>query len=304
MFRQALNRNLVGYKHFKFQTTTASRRSNITPTMADSSNKGIPLTEVVNALHKFADPLLAASWDNVGLLVEPTETKIVSHILLTNDLTENVMEEALNLKTDMIITYHPVIFAPIQSLTTRSWKTRIVAKCFENRIAVYSPHTTFDSVKGGVADWLASTFHNVIDKSEPIERDANRKDYGMGRFCTFKRPIAIEEAVEFVKERTNLKHVRLARARETDGFVKTVAICPGSGASVLKNVSADLYLTGEMLHHDILDAVHRGTSVILTNHSDSERGFMKIFAPILQDILKKTVKVSVSEKDADPLTTV
>ncbi|KMQ95505.1 nif3-like protein 1 protein [Lasius niger] len=83
---------------------------------------GIPLKEIVSAIHKFADISLAASWDNVGLLIEPTEPKIVSCILLTNDLTEDVMDEAIELKTDLIITYHPLIFAPLKSITTQSWK--------------------------------------------------------------------------------------------------------------------------------------------------------------------------------------
>lgn len=56
-----------------------------------------------------------------------------------------------------------------------------------------------------------------------------------------------------------------------------------------------------MLHHDVLDAIHKGTSVILTNHSDSERGFLKIFASNLINMLNKSVLVHVSENDIDPL---
>lgn len=84
-----------------------------------------------------------------------------------------------------------------------------------------------------------------------------------------------------------------------DGFITTIALCAGAGTSVLKDVPADLYLTGEMLHHDVLDAVHKGISVILTNHSDSERGYLKVFASTLHDLLNKSVKVNVSECDAD-----
>jgi len=83
---------------------------------------GIALKEIVNVMLKFADTSLAASWDNVGLLIEPTQLKIVSRILLTNDLTEDVMDEAVESKTDLIITYHPLIFAPLKSITNQSWK--------------------------------------------------------------------------------------------------------------------------------------------------------------------------------------
>ncbi|XP_078041586.1 cytosolic iron-sulfur assembly component 1 isoform X2 [Augochlora pura] len=269
-----------------------------------SSLAGIPLTQVVSTLEGYANLQLAASWDNVGLLVEPTEPKVVFHILLTNDLTEDVMQEAVNLKTDMIITYHPLIFASMKSVTTRSWKERIVAKCLENKIAVYSPHTTFDSIKGGVNDWLASSFQSVLDTSKPIEANATNKEYGFGRLCTLKKQISIEEAVQLVKKQTGLSHVRLARGRQSNGMINTIALCAGSGATVLKDIPADLYLTGEMLHHDILDAAQKGINVILTNHSDSERGFLSSFSRTLQELLNDSVAVSVSKADADPLTTV
>lgn len=90
--------------------------------IAEKNKVGMPLKEIVSAICKFADTSLAASWDNVGLLIEPTEPKNVSCILLTNDLTEDVMDEAIKLQTDLIITYHPLIFAPLKSITTQSWK--------------------------------------------------------------------------------------------------------------------------------------------------------------------------------------
>lgn len=113
-----------------------------------------------------------------------------------------------------------------------------MAKCLENKIAVYSPHTTFDSIKGGVNDWLASAFQSgrsksiiiqdssvypvsnvvvfsVLDSSKPIDVNKTNSEYGFGRLCTLKRQISIDEAVQLVKERTGLSHVRLARARQT-----------------------------------------------------------------------------------------
>lgn len=84
-----------------------------------------------------------------------------------------------------------------------------------------------------------------------------------------------------------------------------MASCAGAGTSVLTGVKADLYLTGEMLHHDVLEAAHNGSHVVLCNHSDSERGFLRYFSTILQDkLLEGSVEVLVSKKDADPLQTV
>ncbi len=84
------------------------------------------LTKVVKVLENFAPSSLAGSWDNVGLLIEPRQKdKPIKKIMLTNDLTESVMDESLAAKVDMIISYHPPIFRPLKRLTSKSWKVSI-----------------------------------------------------------------------------------------------------------------------------------------------------------------------------------
>lgn len=114
------------------------------------------LKEVVTKLNEFAPLQLAEKWDNVGLLVEPSQPHSVKSILLTNDLTERVAQEAVDKQVNLVISYHPPIFVPLKRLTSNKFKERIIVKMIENRIAVYSPHTAFDAVKDGVNDWLAS----------------------------------------------------------------------------------------------------------------------------------------------------
>ena len=83
-----------------------------------------------------------------------------------------------------------------------------------------------------------------------------------------------------------------------------MAVCAGSGGSVLKGVDADLYVTGELSHHEVLHAVESGRSVILCEHSNSERGFLKTLVPLMKEWFKEDVCVDVSVKDKDPLTVV
>lgn len=79
-------------------------------------------------------------------------------------------------------------------------------------------------------------------------------------------------------------------------------MCAGSGSSVLNGSKADLYITGEMSHHDVLDAVQKGIHVVLLNHSNSERGFLRGFQDKLEkNILEGKVEVVVSKVDKDPL---
>lgn len=263
----------------------------------------VSLEKVVTELEKFAPKELAESWDNTGLLVEPYTPRQITKILLTNDLTEDVALEAEILACEMIISYHPPIFAPLKSIVQRSWKERVVSYLLEKRIALYSPHTSWDSVRGGVNDWLASAF--FVAESKPILQ-SNNPDFGAGRLLHLSSGIPLSDAVNKIKELTRLSHVRIAvaKGKSMTHSVQRVALCAGSGSSVLKGVDADLYLTGEMLHHDVLDATQKGITVILTNHSDSERGFLREFANYLHKHLNEEVEVFVSKVDKDPLITV
>lgn len=112
------------------------------------------LRSLVGHLEAIAPSSQAESWDNVGLLVEPSGNPTVSCILLTVDLTEQVLNEAQELRAGLIISYHPLIFHPLKRLTQQSVKERIVVRALESGVAVYSPHTALDCMEGGVNDWL------------------------------------------------------------------------------------------------------------------------------------------------------
>lgn len=112
------------------------------------------LKDVLQVLEQLAPLSLAESWDNVGLLVEPNKCRPIKTILLTNDLTIAVMEEAEAMSCDLIVSYHPPLFHPFKRLVQRDWKQQLAVRAIESGIAIFSPHTSWDSVKGGVNDWL------------------------------------------------------------------------------------------------------------------------------------------------------
>lgn len=89
-----------------------------------------------------------------------------------------------------------------------------------------------------------------------------------------------------------------------DSLVSSVAVCAGSGSSVLRGIKADVLITGEMSHHDVLEVCHQknGTSaLILCGHSNTERGFLEVMMHHLQNILSNSVAISLSEADSDPI---
>lgn len=168
----------------------------------------------------------------------------VNKILLTNDLTENVMSEAMARGSDMIISYHPPIFAPLKRITQKSWKERIVSICLENKIALYSPHTSWDSVTNGVNDWLASAL--PLASAQPVLENLSNPSIGAGRLCVIQGELTLGAAIDRIKAYTKLKDLKVAVAvnRNLESPIRTFAVCAGSGTSVLKGVKADLYITG------------------------------------------------------------
>jgi len=80
-----------------------------------------------------------------------------------------------------------------------------------------------------------------------------------------------------------------------------VAVCAGSGATVLSGIQADLFITGEMSHHDVLNAIHSGTSVILCEHSNTERGFLTVLQHQLHSLFEGVIEVCLSACDRDPV---
>ncbi|KAI8576311.1 hypothetical protein K450DRAFT_257643 [Umbelopsis ramanniana AG] len=276
------------------------------------------LSKVTRAMKRIAPLEIAEnSWDNVGVLVEPPyPQQQANKVFLTIDLTPQVLEEALSdPKVGTIVSYHPPIFKSMKRLTSEDVKQSIVLKAIAKGVGIYSPHTACDNCVGGVNDWLASGLGKgsckpiVLNQSPP----EGQEGCGSGRIFTYDEPVSLSSVVERVKALTGLKHVRVATASphtsSNSAAIKTVAICAGSGSGVLAPVKADLYFSGEMGHHDVLAALARDTSVILCEHSNTERGYLDaVLKPALAKELSnekteagENIEIIVSTVDKDPL---
>lgn len=159
--------------------------------------------------------------------------------------------------------------------------------------------TATSSPQVGTLQDLSASLENSVHYCLLLQMDVF---LGAGRLLTLAVPISLTALVNRVKAHLDLQHVRLARPQGTsDPTVTTVAVCAGSGASVLRGIKADCYLAGEMAHHDVLEAVSAGTAVILTEHSNTERGYLHVFKKMLERSLGPAVEVTVSQVDQDPL---
>lgn len=296
-----------------------------------------PLAALCAAMERIAPLRLSESWDNTGLLLDsssPATSGAASgsgdgatfRVFVTNDLTEKVAEEALVKRAQVIVTYHPTPFRGMKKITRSSPAGRIVMSLLSNGVAVYSPHTALDSAAGGVNDWLAGGLGEGV--VEPLVPHPEIEGAGTGRIIRFTVEMSLADVVAAAKKHLSLPHVRVAAAMHhaslaterataeavtaaaTGMSVSSVAVCAGSGISVLRGVEADVYLTGEMSHHDVLAANADGVNVILTDHTNTERGYL----PVLRDRLLADpeflagvggeVDVVVTSLDHDPLVVV
>lgn len=196
----------------------------------------------------------------------------------------------------------------------------------ERNIAIYAPHTALDSVVGGINDWILQAFQLGSGlQASPIttrKQDAQYPGAGSGRIVKLPQPISLEHAVGAVKEHFQLKHVRVAlpvaSLPDTRFDEKTLppaaatfevtsaACCAGSGGDVLRDVDASLMITGEMSHHDVLAHNHAGRAVVLTDHSNCERGYLPTLKEKLKSALEEEgcsngIELLITKVDSDPL---
>jgi len=274
----------------------------------------LPLARVVGLLQSLAPLSLAEPWDNVGLLLEPLADRHdaafaphVGRVLFTIDLTEAVLAEAVAGDFDLVVAYHPPLFQPQKRLTSATPSERVIVGALRAGIAVYSPHTALDAAENGMNDWLSLGVGSGA--SVPLlPADASEKSgsvrVGQGRAVTLDQPSSLALVVELMKAHLRRPALRVAAtpAQRDGAAVQRIALSAGSGRSVFERAPGfDVYVTGELSHHHVEALLASGSSVILCEHSSSERGFLPAFAERLRAIAGGAVETVVSSADREPL---
>lgn len=264
-----------------------------------------PLQQILASLEQQAPLRFAEPWDNVGLLLEPVavaDAAPVAQALLTIDLSDEVVSEAEALGASLIIAYHPPIFQGLKRLRSSEPGERVVLRCAARGIAVYSPHTALDAAPRGVNDWLLDAFGP--GERAPCLPNATDPRFGQGRGVRLAAPLSLADALSCIKLHLELPQLRVAAApkHEGAGAIRSVAVCAGAGGSVFDKLSGfDLYVTGEMRHHDVRARTAAGSSVVLCEHTNTERGFLPVLAERLKLSLGSGVRFHVAACDRDPL---
>lgn len=238
--------------------------------------------DFASAIEEIAPLALVEDWDNVGLLVDCGGE--VSSVLVSLDITDEVVNEAEAEGCQLIVAHHPVIFHPMRRIAHRDVVYRLVKKS----ISALCAHTNLDAATGGVNDILAALF-SLSD----IQLFA-----GIGRVGTLAQPLSAEQLAGLCAVRLRTS-VRLADAGRP---ISRLAVLGGSGGGLLDEAlaaGADCLITGEADHHDALDAVQAGVSIIAAGHFASEWPVV----PVLANWLNKRfpeAKVKISRRNKDP----
>lgn len=237
--------------------------------------------DIINQI-EFVYPRTAAlGFDNVGLLVGSGE-KEVKKIYLALDATDEVIEEAVNNKIDLLITHHPLIFNGMKRVTDEDFIGRRIIKLIQSDISYYAMHTNYDVL--GMAE-LANTILG-LNNSEVLDVTAeiNESPEGIGRVGNLDRERTVRECCEYVKEKLALENVRVFG--DLEQRVQRMAVSPGSGKSAIGPAlqkGAQVLVTGDIGHHEGIDATAQGLAIIDAGHYGTEYIFIEDMKKFLEN---------------------
>lgn len=229
------------------------------------------LHHLLAALDQMAPFSLAESWDNVGLLVGHPEAHVTS-ILLGLDPTLRLLEEAISLGADTIITHHPLIFHPLTAVITTTPVGLFLEKALAQKINIISCHTNLDHAAQGVSDALAwSLGLTALTPLRPAPLEQTGAT-GIGRMGVFPAPLPASAFMKRLFQTLRLTTIQIAG--KIPERVTTVALCGGSGSELAETAQkrgADLFLSAEIKHSTARWAEECGFCVIDGTHYGTEQ---------------------------------
>lgn len=225
---------------------------------------------IIDLMEQLAPIDLAEYWDNPGLMVGSREADI-NKILFALDCSEAVIDEAININANMIITHHPMIFKGIKSIDYNTPLGKKIIKAIKNNIVIYAAHTNLDIAEGGTNTVLSELIG--LSNIAPLLKLENNQYIGK---CGDVQPVSFKDFINFFKNKIKADYLNINGNQNR--IIKRVGLCTGSAASAeyilaAKANNCDLYITGDVGYHDaqiaeendicIIDGTHYLTEVIV-----------------------------------------
>jgi len=237
------------------------------------------IAEIYNKLDEqihFEDQM---SWDNSGLLIGRTEKEVES-ILVALDLTDSVAEQAVQGGYDLVVTHHPMIWDPIKRVTSDDPVGRRVLALASHDIGYIACHTCFDAAHGGMGD-ICGDMLGIEGPPMLVTGERDGSPIGIGRSGTLAVRMNARELAKEVRDTFALDYVTVYGERLIEEGTVRAAICPGSGKREYRTAietGAEVLITGDITHHEALDAAAAGICIIDAGHYGLEKVFMKNMA--------------------------
>ncbi|MET7456287.1 Nif3-like dinuclear metal center hexameric protein [Streptomyces sp. NPDC005574] len=269
------------------------------------------LSEVITALETLWPAERAESWDAVGTVVgDPGQE--VSRVLFAVDPVQEIVDEAVKLGADLLVTHHPLYLRGTTTVAASTFKGRVVHTLIKHDIALHVAHTNADRADPGVSDALAGALDlRVVGPLVPDATDPEGRR-GLGRICELDHPLTVREFAARVAERLPATAQGIRVAGDPDAAVRTVAVSGGSGDSLFDHVRAagvDAFLTADLRHHPVseftADHAHSPLALLDAAHWATEWPWCELAAAQLDEISDRSgwgLRVHVSKTVTDPWT--
>ena len=266
----------------------------------------VKIKEVVFALERFAPLPLQEDYDNAGLQIGLTEAE-VSGALLCLDVTEEVIDEAISLGCNLIVSHHPLLFHGLKCVSDADYVQRCVRKAIQNDIVIYSAHTNIDNAEDGVNFKIAEKIELeevrlLLPHPVKVKEGAHEYTVMAGSGVTGMLPVP-EDALEFLQRVKSVFHIECLMHNELlQRPVQKVVICGGAGDFLLGEAlkaGADAFLTGEMHYHQYFGH-DQEIQIGVMGHYQSEQYTKEIFYSIICEVCPE-LPVYMTAIDTNPI---
>ncbi len=225
---------------------------------------------------------LREEWDNDGIMCCADDLASVNRVLVTLDVTEEIVDYAIDNGFDLIVSHHPLVFKPLNAIDPENHISRKLIKLIRAGVSVISLHTRADKVRGGVNDCLARILG--LQDIEPFGDDC------LGRIGHLERETSIEDFAVLLKSALGIDKILVSDAYNP---VYSVALVGGDGKGYIGEaieMGADTYLSGRIGYNVMEEAAEMGINLIEAGHYATEFPVTKFFS---NQLLKIDPKLTV-----------
>ena len=241
------------------------------------------VSEVRDYFNEKAPYYMKLDFDNVGMLVGFCNAS-VSKVVTALDITDAVIEEAIDCGAQLIVSHHPLLFDAIKRVTDDDPKGRKIIRMIENGISAICLHTNLDTADGGVNDCLmAALGGRVTGLLDPHGNHPDGRPYGVARLGELPQPMAFDEFLAKTKKSLNSNGLRFVDGGKP---VRKIACCGGSGASDMElayQAGCDTYVTADLKYDHFLWAKEAGLNLIDADHFCTEN----VVVPYIKQLLNE-----------------